>query len=344
MTNKNKFTMKFIDEAIVDVGAGNGGDGCMSFRREKYVPRGGPDGGDGGRGGNVVLVADEGLTTLMDLKYRRQFNAKRGAHGKGKQMNGAAGDDIVVKVPVGTEVYDENTGIKLGDLVEHGGEVVVARGGRGGKGNARFATPTNRAPRKCEKGGKGEVRRLHFELKLLADVALIGRPNAGKSTLISTISAAKPKIAEYPFTTTVPNLGVVYVGQGASFTVADIPGLIEDAHNGAGLGIRFLKHIERTKLLVHLIDLSDPANKNPIQSYEVIREELHAYDKELLKRPEIVVLTKMDIPEVSEKAGVTKEIFKGRGVDVEEISAVAHRGLDDLKNRMFNVLQKMGEE
>lgn len=336
--------MKFIDEAIIDINAGDGGNGCMSFRREKYVPRGGPDGGDGGRGGNVIVRANEGLTTLMDLKYRRHFRAKRGAHGKGKQMSGAAGEDVVIDVPVGTIVYDENTGVRLADLVEHGAEAVVARGGRGGKGNARFATPTNRAPRKSELGGIGEERRLHFELKLLADVALIGRPNAGKSTLIASISAAKPKIAEYPFTTTAPNLGVVYVGLGSSFTVADIPGLIEDAHEGAGLGIRFLKHIERTRLLVHLIDLSDPANKNPLTSYESIRDELRAYDTHLLGRPEIVVFTKMDIPEVREKSDVAESVFLRKNVKVEKISAATHEGLDQLVQLMYNALQSIKEE
>lgn len=335
--------MKFIDQAIIKVKAGDGGNGCMSFRREKYVPRGGPDGGDGGRGGNIIVHTDEGLTTLMDLKYRRHFNAGRGAHGKGKQMNGAMGDDISIKIPVGTVIYDDNTGIKLVDLVEHDAEAIVARGGRGGKGNMHFATPTNRAPRKFEEGGKGEDKVLRFELKLLADVALIGRPNAGKSTLISSISAARPKIAEYPFTTTVPNLGVVSVGQESSFTVADIPGLIENAHEGAGLGIRFLKHIERTKLLVHLIDLSDTENKNPFSSYEMLRQELRAYDESIASRPEIIVFAKMDLPEVQEKARIAEVVFEQKGLNVMKISAVAHEGLKELIHEMYNQLKKIGE-
>jgi GTP-binding protein len=333
--------MKFIDEAIVEVKAGDGGDGCVSFRREKCVPRGGPDGGDGGCGGSVIALADEGLATLMDLKYRRHFRAGRGAHGKGKKKYGAAGDDITIKVPVGTIIYDDDTGIKLVDLIENGAEAVIVRGGRGGRGNSHFATSTNRAPRKSEKGGKGEHRKLLLELKLLADVALIGMPNAGKSTLISSISAAKPKIADYPFTTTTPNLGVVYLDQGRSFTVADVPGLIENAHEGAGLGIRFLKHIERTRLLVHLIDLSDPVNKNPMESYKTIRHELGAYDESILKRTEIVVFTKMDLPDAQEKAETVADLFAKKGLKVFKISAITHDGLDELVKKIFSELSKI---
>lgn len=336
--------MKFIDEAIVEVSAGNGGNGCKSFRREKYVPKGGPDGGDGGRGGNVIVVADEGMTTLMDLKYRRHFRAGRGGHGKGKQMNGAAGEDITIKVPVGTVIYDENTGIRLVDLIEHGAEAIIARGGRGGRGNIHFTTSTNQAPRKFEDGGIGEVKKLLLELKLLADVALIGRPNAGKSTLISVISAAKPKIADYPFTTLTPNLGVVQVGHQGSFTVADIPGLIEDAHQGAGLGIRFLKHIERTRLLVHLVDLSDEQNKNPLQSYEAIRDELKEYDISLGDRSEIIVFTKIDLPEAMNKAETAEKVFAARGLKVFKISAATHKGLDPLVREMFERIKALKAE
>lgn len=332
--------MKFIDEAIIEVKAGDGGNGCMSFRREKYVPKGGPDGGDGGRGGDIVAVADEGMSTLMDLKYRRHFRAERGAHGKGKQMSGAAGEDIVIRVPVGTVIFDENTGIKLVDLVENGAAAVIALGGRGGRGNTHFATSTNRAPRIAEKGGYGETRKLRMELKLLADVALIGRPNAGKSTLISVISAARPKIADYPFTTTTPNLGVVQAGHSGSFTVADIPGLIENAHEGAGLGIQFLKHIERTRLLVHLVDLTDTENKNPLSSYRVIRNELGAYDETLLERPEIIVFTKMDLPEAVAKAESAEKVFNNKGCTVLKISAVAHDGLDSLIQEMYKKLSE----
>lgn len=336
--------MKFIDEAIISVKAGDGGNGCVSFRREKYVPMGGPDGGDGGDGGNVIIRADEGLSTLMDLKYRRHFRAGRGTHGKGKQMTGAVGKEVIIKVPVGTIIYEEKSGIKLVDLVTSDAEAVVARGGNGGKGNARFATSTNRAPRKAEPGEKGEERKLHLELKLLADVGLIGMPNAGKSTLISVISAAKPKIADYPFTTTSPNLGVVYIGEGNSFTVADMPGLIKNAHEGAGLGIRFLRHIERTRLLVHLIDLSNPENKDPLKSYELIRAELGAYDESLLERPEIIVFTKMDIPEAREKFSSVGKSFAKKGLSALSISSMTHEGLDELVVQMFKRLSNIEKE
>jgi len=334
--------MKFIDEAIIEVKAGAGGNGCLSFRREKYVPRGGPDGGDGGRGGNVIAKADEGLSTLMDLKYKRHFRAGRGAHGKGKQRNGASGEDVYIRVPVGTVIYDMKSNIKLVDMVEHGAHAIVAKGGQGGRGNMHFATSTNRAPRKVEPGELGEERKLRLELKLLADVGLIGMPNAGKSTLISVISAAKPKIADYPFTTTVPNLGVVHVGHGHSFSVADIPGLIENAHQGAGLGIRFLKHVERTRLFVHLIDLSDSLNENPVKAYTMIRKELGFYDKELLKRPEIVVLTKMDLPIVKERAAAAEKAFAKKKIKVIKVSAIAHEGLKSLVRTMSKSLSKIG--
>lgn len=333
--------MKFIDEAIIEVTAGGGGDGCMSFRREKYVPKGGPDGGDGGRGGSVIAVADEGLSTLMDLKYRRHFKADRGAHGKGSQMYGAAGEDVIIRVPVGTIIYDEDTGTRLADLVQNNASVTVAKGGKGGRGNMHFTTPTNRAPRKRELGEAGEHRKLKLELKLLADVALIGFPNAGKSTLISTISAARPKIADYPFTTLTPNLGVVSVGAGASFTVADVPGLIENAHEGAGLGIQFLKHIERTRLLVHLVDMTNLSHNDPIETYDVIRKELGLYEKSLLKRPEIVVLTKMDVPEVLEMAVSAEKAFAKKGIKVMKISASTHDGLDKLVKKMYTELKKL---
>lgn len=333
--------MKFIDEAVIEVKAGDGGNGCVSFRREKYVPKGGPDGGDGGRGGNIYMRVDEGMKTLLDLKLKRHFRAGRGEHGRGKQMNGAAGKDVVIKVPAGTVVHDEETNIRVADLVGHGAEVMVAKGGKGGRGNARFATSTNRAPRRSEKGEKGECKRLRLELKLLADAALIGMPNAGKSTLISVISAARPKIADYPFTTTTPNLGVIYVGWGESFTVADIPGLIENAHEGAGLGIRFLRHIERTRLLVHLIDLADPVNKNPLNSYDVIRAELGSYDVSLLDKPEIIVFTKMDIPSAREKAEVAETVFLARGKSVVKISAVTHEGLDILVRKMYDKIKEI---
>lgn len=331
--------MKFIDEAKIEVRAGDGGDGCSSFRREKYVPRGGPDGGDGGRGGHVLIRADEGLSTLMDLKYRRIVRAGRGAHGKGKQMNGAAGKDELIIVPLGTIVYEGNR--KLADLTKHGEEIIIAKGGRGGRGNIHFATSTNQAPRRKDPGGEGEVRNLRLELKLLADVGLIGMPNVGKSTLISSISAARPKIADYPFTTIAPNLGVVYVGHGSSFTVADIPGLIEHAHEGAGLGVRFLKHVERTRLLVHLIDLSDPLSGDPLKNYEMIRSELGSYDKSLLERPELIVLTKMDLPDVALLSKTAEKAFAKKKLKVYKISAVAHEGLKTLVQTMHDNLAKI---
>ena len=266
--------VRFIDEAKIYVRSGRGGRGCVSFRREKFVPRGGPDGGDGGNGGDVILVAQRNVSSLLDHRYRQHYIAQNGEHGKGKNQHGKNAPPLIVPVPVGTVVKDFYTGEILGDMVEEGQTLVVARGGRGGRGNARFATSTNQAPRYAEPGEEGEERTLLLELKLLADVGIVGFPNAGKSTLISRISAARPKIADYPFTTIVPNLGVVRYNEGKTFVVADIPGLIKGAHEGAGLGIRFLKHIERTRLLIHLLDLSPLTGRNPIEDYHVLNEEL----------------------------------------------------------------------
>lgn len=283
--------MKFIDLARIRVHAGDGGVGCVSFRREKFVPKGGPDGGTGGRGGSVIIRANRHLTTLLDFHYRKTYAAPRGEHGLGSNKSGKSGHDIILEVPVGTVIRDSGTGEAIADIVRHGDEVFAARGGRGGRGNAEFATSTNQAPREYEHGGEGEKRELELELKLLADVGLVGFPNAGKSTLISVVSAARPKIADYPFTTLVPNLGIVGVGMGKSFVVADIPGLIEGAHTGRGLGIQFLRHIERTKVLVILLDVTREDLK---ADYEVLINELGSFSKALLKKPLLIALTKID--------------------------------------------------
>ena len=285
----------FVDQARIYVKGGDGGNGAVAFRREKYVPRGGPSGGDGGRGANVVFQADEGLRTLMDFRYRRHYKGQRGEHGKGKDMHGAAAPDLVIKVPVGTVIKDAETGVVLADLVENGQTFIGAKGGRGGRGNARFATSTNRAPAFAEKGEPGTERWLILELKLLADVGLVGFPNAGKSTLISRVSAARPKIADYPFTTLVPNLGVVEVAPGQSFVMADIPGLISGAHRGAGLGHEFLRHIERTRVLVFILDCSGFEGRDPVEDYETLLEELRLYRSDLLERPRIIAANKVDV-------------------------------------------------
>ncbi len=323
--------MKFIDETIVDVLAGNGGNGCVSFRREKYVCKGGPDGGDGGHGGNVVIIADKRLSTLIDVSYRRSFKAGRGMHGKGKQMTGASGDHCIMRVPVGTIVHDTNTGMILSDLDEHAKEYVIAKGGRGGRGNMRFVSSTNQTPRDAEDGGEGESFRIRLELKLMADVGLVGFPNAGKSTLISALSNARPKIADYPFTTKKPNLGVIRIDMDKSFVMADIPGLIEGAHQGTGMGIQFLRHIERTRVLLHLIDISDPAHVDPIKSYQTIRHELESYGDILRDLPEIIILTKMDYPELD----ALKEDYISMFATITDskvicVSAVSRHGLSEL--------------
>ncbi|MCZ6528526.1 MAG: GTPase ObgE, partial [Candidatus Dadabacteria bacterium] len=292
--------VKFIDEAKIYIKAGDGGRGCVSFRREKYVPRGGPNGGDGGNGGDIIMVARRNMSSLLDHRYQQHYRAKRGEHGRGKDQHGKNSEHLLIPVPMGTIVKDFETEEFLGDLTENNQELIVAKAGRGGKGNARFVSSTNQAPKEAEPGGEGEEKTLKLELKLLADVGLLGFPNAGKSTLISTISAARPKIADYPFTTLVPNLGVVSYGDGATFVLADIPGLIEGAHEGAGLGIQFLRHIERTKILIHLLDLSPITQRDPIEDYETMNRELKAYSEELSKKPQILALNKIDITEVRE--------------------------------------------
>jgi GTPase len=288
--------MKFIDEVKIRVMAGDGGRGCVSFRREKFVPRGGPNGGNGGHGGDVVAEADSQLTTLLDLRYQKQYKAGRGEHGMGKDCHGRRGEDRIIKVPVGTIIRDAATGELLGDLQTAGERVVVAAGGRGGKGNAHFVSSTNRSPRFAQPGEPGEDKELEIELRLLADVGIIGLPNAGKSTLIAAISAVRPKIADYPFTTLVPNLGVVGYGEGKSFVIADIPGLIEGAHEGHGLGDKFLRHVTRTSVLIHLLDASNIDAKDPLAEWKTVNRELELFDPGLGKKPQIIVANKIDLP------------------------------------------------
>jgi GTP-binding protein len=320
----------FVDEAKIFVKAGRGGNGACSFRREKYIPRGGPDGGDGGNGGNVVMVASRRLTTLLDLRYQQQYEAKDGGPGGGSRSHGKTAPDVIIPVPLGTIVMDEGTGEILADLTAEGQSHVVARGGRGGRGNSHFATPTVQVPTRADPGGPGEERWLHLELKLLADVGLVGFPNAGKSTLIAAISAARPKIADYPFTTLVPNLGVVSWGEEHSFVVADIPGLIEGAHEGKGLGVQFLRHIERTSFLLHLVDISEWSPDDPVTSFEALRRELAAYDSLLKARPFAVVGTKLDIKGNEKRLEALKACCKQKRIKFFAISAVTREGLDEL--------------
>jgi len=327
----------FIDNAKIRIKSGDGGNGCISFRREKYVPRGGPNGGDGGCGGNVIFKADSSLNTLIDFKYRRQYKAGSGKHGMGGDKTGKNGDDVVIKVPCGTIIKEVPSGRILCDLTCHGEEFVAAKGGRGGRGNAHFATPTNQAPRIAEAGEKGEEKEIELELKLLADVGLVGLPNAGKSTLLSKISAAKPKIADYPFTTLNPILGIVKYKEFNSFVVADIPGLIEGAHTGKGLGIRFLKHIERTKVLVFLIDSTLIAEKkDKKEDYETLIRELGSFDESLLEKPRIVCFTKVDAIGDSEKKQLDKIKF-GKTAALK-ISAVSGENLDKLKDELWRLI------
>lgn len=320
----------FIDEARIWAKAGDGGNGCVAFRREKYVPRGGPSGGDGGDGGDVVLECTDHLNTLLPFRYNREFRAERGRHGEGSNRHGAEGEDRVIRVPVGTLVFEEGNAEPLFDFVAAGQRLVVARGGRGGRGNARFATSTNRAPRRADPGEPGKERRLRLELKLLADVGLVGFPNAGKSTLISRVSAAHPKIADYPFTTLEPCLGVVAVTEEESFVLADIPGLIEGAHRGHGLGTRFLRHIERTRLLVHLVDVSE-TGRDPGVDFHVVRGELAQYSPALLEKPVVVVANKIDQPGSSERAQELQAFCRAEGLPFLAISALRGDGLQELR-------------
>lgn len=334
----------FVDEAKIRVKAGDGGNGCMAFRREKFVPRGGPSGGDGGHGGDVIMESSESHNTLVHFRFNPEYNAERGRHGEGSNKTGREGESIVLKVPIGTVVYDDFTGELVHDFSHSDERIVVARGGRGGRGNARFATSTHQAPREHEQGFPGEERVLRLELKLLADVGLVGFPNVGKSTLISRISAARPKIADYPFTTLQPNLGVVVVGEEPkeiSFVVADIPGLIEGASEGAGLGTQFLRHIERTRLLAHLIDVSDASGRpDPVADYKVITRELATFGSELDKKPTIVVASKVDVANKDKLAKLKRHCTRKK-LKLYPISAVTGEGIDDLKWAMAKLAEKL---
>ncbi|HEY0724353.1 MAG TPA: GTPase ObgE [Pyrinomonadaceae bacterium] len=334
----------FIDRAKIHVQGGDGGNGVTAFRREKFVPRGGPSGGDGGRGGDVIVLADSSLNTLLHLRYNPQHIAQRGLHGEGSNRSGRNGEDHVIRVPVGTQIFDATTGDLLHDLSHEGDRWLAARGGRGGFGNAHFATSTNRAPRYHQSGSEGEELDLQLELKLLADVGLVGFPNAGKSTFISTVSAARPKIADYPFTTLEPNLGVVDLGDFRTFVIADIPGLIEGAHAGAGLGDRFLRHIERTKLLLHLVDVSSISGRDAVSDYETVNRELASYNADLATRPQFVVATKLDALDEPERL----ESLKQKALDDRKpffaISSATGQGVRELVNAMAAKLNELSAE
>jgi GTPase len=339
----------FADEAKISIKAGDGGNGCVAFRREKYVPRGGPSGGDGGNGGDVYIEANPHDNTLLRYRYNREFKAGRGGHGEGSNCHGKSAEDLVLKVPVGTVVFDANTGEQLFDLTQPGQRVLAARGGHGGRGNGNphFVRPWHQAPREHEDGRPGEERSLRLELKLLADVGLVGFPNAGKSTLISRISAARPKIAAYPFTTLEPHLGVVSAepdatpGQGRTFVVADVPGLIEGAHEGAGLGTRFLKHLERTRLIAHLVDTSDASDRDPIRDFEIIMHELAAFSPELAEKPMIVVATKLDATTDRAHLDELREFAAKRGLEFHAVSSATGEGIVELVRAMADALDRI---
>jgi GTP-binding protein len=340
----------FVDEAKILVKAGDGGDGCVAFRREKFVPRGGPSGGDGGHGGSIYLEANPNDNTLLRYRYNREFKADRGRHGEGSNCSGHSGGDMILQVPVGTLAFDERTGETIADLATPGQRVLIAHGGHGGRGNQHFAKPWHQAPREHEEGRAGQERHLRLELKLLADVGLVGFPNAGKSTLISVISAARPKIANYPFTTLEPNLGVVNADGGTgkegrelgrTFVVADLPGLIEGAHEGAGLGIRFLRHVERTRLLVHLIDTSDMSDDDPIHSFEIISGELRAFSEALTEKPVIVVATKLDATTDRARLGTLRTFCSEQHLEFHAISAATGEGIRELVRSIADALDKI---
>ena len=331
----------FVDEAILELQAGRGGNGCMAFRREKYVEMGGPFGGNGGNGANIIFKVDEGLNTLIDLRYKKLYKADNGEHGQGKGMHGKNAKDLVIKVPLGTVITNMDTNLVMADLIKKDDEVVIAHGGRGGRGNMAFATHSNPAPAYCENGEPGEVIKVKVELKLLADVGLVGLPSVGKSTIISKISAAKPKIAAYHFTTLKPNLGVVKATNNRSFVVADLPGLIEGASLGEGLGDKFLKHIERTRVIAHVIDISGIEGRDPYQDYVTINKELEAFNKKILDKPQIVIANKMDMPESSKNL----EKFKSKvDVPVYPISAIDGKGLDKVVEVLACMLDKINKE
>lgn len=331
----------FVDDVIVELQAGDGGNGCMAYHREKFVEMGGPDGGNGGKGSDIIFKADEGLNTLIDLRYQRIIKGKKGENGVGNTKHGKSSAPVYVKVPVGTVISDTDTGLIIADLVKHGEEAVIARGGRGGRGNAALATRTNPTPSYCEKGEPGEIRKVRVELKLLADVGLVGMPSVGKSTLISKISAAKPKIAAYHFTTLKPNLGVVRVKDGRSFVVADLPGLIEGASLGEGLGDQFLKHIERTRVIAHIVDMGSFEGRDPYEDYVMICKELEAFNPKLLQKPQIIVANKMDMPNAEKNL---EEFQKKVDNEVYPISAIDSVGLDKVLVRLADLLDETPKE
>lgn len=331
----------FVDEVEIRVQAGGGGNGCLAFRREKFVPRGGPSGGDGGDGGDVVMESSERHNTLLHFRFNPEYKAQRGGHGEGSNCHGKDGQTVVLKVPAGTVVYDAETGEQVADFTAPGERTVLAHGGHGGRGNARFATSTNRAPRRVEPGQPGEFRRLRLELKLLAEVGLVGFPNVGKSTLISVLSAAKPKIADYPFTTLAPNLGVVQLDDAEdSFVIADIPGLIEGAHHGAGLGMQFLRHVERTRLLAHVVDVSEQSGRDPLNDLEIIEGELRQFGAGLTEKPVILVASKLDLA-APEKLAALEDLSRARGLPIYPVSAVTGKGVAALKYGLAKQLQSL---
>ncbi|MCA9766623.1 MAG: GTPase ObgE [Carnobacterium sp.] len=340
----------FLDQVTISVKAGNGGNGMVAFRREKYVPDGGPAGGDGGHGGSLIFIVDEGLRTLMDFRFNRHYKAEDGENGMSKSMHGRGAGDSLIKVPPGTIVRDIDTGIVMGDLIHEGQQLVVAKGGRGGRGNKRFATPRNPAPEVAENGEPGEERNLELELKVLADVGLVGFPSVGKSTLLSIVSSARPKIGAYHFTTLVPNLGMIKMENGKSFVMADLPGLIEGASQGIGLGIQFLRHIERTRVILHVIDMSGSEGREPYDDYVTINNELESYDLRLMERPQIIVANKMDVPGAEEKLVEFKEQLRLLKEDEYEddipvfpISAITHKGMSNLLNATVDILDVTSE-
>lgn len=332
----------FVDEVNILVNAGDGGDGCMAFRREKFVPMGGPYGGSGGKGGDVIFRADSGLKTLIDLKYQKHIKGLNGLNGEGKNKNGKSADDIIVKVPIGTTIKDNNTGLVLADLKKNGEEVIVAYGGRGGRGNVSLSTKSNPCPSFCERGEPGEVRNINATLRMIADVGLVGLPSVGKSTILSQISAANPKIASYHFTTLSPNLGVVKTKNEKTFVVADLPGLIEGASNGLGLGHKFLKHIERTKIIAHVIDISGSEGRDPYEDYLVINKELQEFNPKLLEKPRIIIANKMDLPNAKENLDKLREEIGD--IKIFEIEAISNKGLEEVINYLGEMTSEIEEQ
>ncbi|MGB5812870.1 MAG: GTPase ObgE [Polyangiales bacterium] len=335
--------MDFVDEVTIDIAGGDGGNGAVAFRREKFVPLGGPSGGDGGRGGSVILEAHSRMTTLLDLRFRKVVRANRGEDGRGKDQFGKAGEDVRIQIPIGTQIYDHETGALLADLSETGATFRVVEGGRGGRGNMRFATPHDRAPRRSEPGTPGEHKLIRLELKLLADVGIVGFPNVGKSTFIATISKARPKVADYPFTTLVPNLGVVSLGLDRSFVIADIPGIIEGAAEGAGLGLRFLKHVERTRVLLHMLSVDPDPSRDPVADFDALMQEITHFDARLLERPMIVAVSKLDLPEARDAFDTIQRELESRGLQVFGLSSATREGIEPVLEALEAILTAQDE-